>query len=484
MGKINSSKPFIILRLFAALLIFFPVIMIPPLLLAIISGELHMIKCFLWPICTTAVLALAGLRTLRKKKLNLNIKDGFLLVFVTWILASLIGSIPFYAAGLNFIDSLFESTCTFATTGATVIGNIEALPRSLLLWRSIAHWFGGIGIVLISVALMPLLGMGGFQLIKAEAPGPEKEKITPKVTDTAKLLFLAYATLTVVLFGLYMLGGMNWFDGLCHALTTMASGGTSTKNSGIAAFNSPFIEWVTTFFMLLAGLNFSIYYRLLRGKISDILINSEARAYVLIFVITAAIITLTLIPVYGPAAALRYAAYQSSSILSTTGTAIANYENWPGLARMILFGLMFIGGCSGSTAGGIKVVRHVVLWKQMNNELRRAVYPGGVFSVQLNKRVGRKDVIYSVAAFVFVYMVIIAITTLVTAASGVDVFSSFAAALSVTGNVGVGFGAIGPSRNYGGFANHIKLLYSLVMIAGRLELWTVILLFRPSFWRR
>jgi trk system potassium uptake protein TrkH len=484
MDGFKAAKPFFILCLLAVLLGFFPVIMLPPLLLAAIAGERPMIEAFVLPICVTALLAATGFFSLRKRKLNLNAKDGFLLVFITWIAASLIGTIPFRAAGLGFFDSLFESTCTFATTGGTTISDIEALPRSLLLWRSIAHWFGGIGIVFVSVALMPILGIGGFQLIKAEAPGPEKEKITPKVTDTAKLLFLAYGSLTLVLFILYLLGGMNWFDGICHAFTTMASGGASTKNSGIAAFNSPFIEGVTTVFMLLAGLNFTLYYRLLRGKINDILINTEARAYIAIFFISALVVALTLLPVYDPATALRYATYQSSSILSTTGTAIVDYETWPGLTRMILLCLMFVGGCSGSTAGGIKVIRHVVLWKQMNNELRRIIHPNGVFNIRLNRRVGRKDVIYGVTAFFCVYMAIVAITTLVTAASGVDVFSSFSAALSVTGNIGTGFGAIGPSRNYGAFANHIKLLYSLVMIAGRLELWTVILLFHPSFWRR
>ena len=481
----KPEKIFILLRLLAALLGFMPPLMIPPLVMSVIVKDSKMTSAFAFPMIGITILAVGGLLSLRKKKLRLSARDGFFLVFATWVLASLIGTVPFQLTGLSFSDSLFESACTFATTGATTVSNIEALPRSLLLWRSLAHWFGGIGIVLISVALMPLLGVGGFQLIKAEAPGPEKEKITPKVAVTAKLLWLAYGVLTITLFGLYLAGGMNWFDALCHSLTTMASGGVSTRNDGIAAFDSPFIDAVSSVFMLLAGFNFNLYYRILQGKFRDLRNNTEVRVYLGIFVLAAGIITFSLIPVYGSVSgALRYAAYQSASILSTTGAAIADYENWPGLAQMVLFALMFIGGCSGSTAGGIKVIRHVVLWKQMGNELRRVIYPRGVFSIQLNKRVGRKDVIYGVAGFFFLYLAVLAVTTMISAASGIDIFSSFSAALSITGNIGVGFGAVGPAGGYGAFPDHIKWLYSFVMIAGRLELWTVFLLFSPVYWQK
>ena len=479
------AKQWILLRVLAALTGFVPVIMIPPEIMAIAAGERDMARVFAILIGIITALSLAAFLSLRKKKLNLNARAGFFLVFCTWVLAAFIGAIPFHLFGLGFADSLFESACTFATTGGTTIVNIEALPRSLLLWRSLAHWIGGIGIVLISVALMPLLGVGGFQLIKAEQPGPEKEKITPKVAVTAKLLWLAYGVLTLALFGLYLAGDMGWFDALCHALTTMASGGVSTRNAGIAAFDSPFIDAVSTVFMLLAGFNFSLYYRLLQGKFQDIQNNTEARVYAGIFIIASAIITLSLIPVYGsPAAAFRYAAYETASILSTTGSSIAAYENWPGIARMVLFTLIFIGGCSGSTGGGIKVIRHVVLWKQMGNELRQVMYPKGVFSIQLNKRVGRKDVIYGAAGFFFIYAVVVVLTTLAAAAAGIDLFSSFSAALSITGNIGAGFGAIGHTGNYSGFPAWIKYLYCFVMIAGRLEMWTVFVLFSPAYWRR
>jgi trk system potassium uptake protein TrkH len=278
---------------------------------------------------------------------------------------------------------------------------------------------------------------------------------------------------------------MHWFDAVCHGLTTMATGGVSTRNSGMAFFNSPFIEDVSTVFMLLSALNFNMYYRLVKGKFRDILRNTEARVYLGVFLAASGIITITLIPAYGSVqTALRHASYQTASILSTTGSAAADYETWPLLAQAVLFCLMLIGGCSGSTAGGIKVIRHAVLFKQAGNEIQRILYPQGIFSIGLNKKVGRKDVVYGVAGFVFLYMLVAAITTLITAASGVDAFSAFSASLSVLGNVGLGFGMVGPSQNYGAFRDHIKWLFSLVMIAGRLELWTVFVLFTPGYWRR
>jgi trk system potassium uptake protein TrkH len=481
----SSGKPFLFLRVLPLLLGVLALIMFPSLVMALVYGETAMIRAFALPSVLALAVAVPALVSLRKRPLRFRPRDGFLLVSLTWMLISLVGALPYLGeGGISFTDAVFESTCGFATTGSTTIADVEALPRSLLFWRSMTHWFGGMGIILLTVALMPLLGVGGFQLIKAETPGPEKEKVTPKITATAKILYLVYCGLTVVLILCYLAGGMHWFDALCHAFTVVASGGVSTKNAGIAAFRSPFIEGVTTVFMLLAGVNFNLYYRLLRGKYRDIAANSEIRTYLLIFAAAALLITGSLLPVYGsPGAAFRRASYQAASVLSTTGSVIADYEAWPMLAQGVLFVLMFIGGCSSSTAGGIKVVRLVVLFKQAGNEVRRLLYPRGIFSIRLNRKVGRKDVVYGVAAFMFLYLMVVAVVTLITALSGTDVFSSFSAALAVTGNVGIGFGAIGPSHNFGAFPNHLKWLFSFVMIAGRLELWTVFILFNPEYWK-
>jgi trk system potassium uptake protein TrkH len=459
--------------------------MVPALIMARILGE--EIHAFSIPIGIAIFLFLLAMFFIRTGPIRLNPREGFLLVFLTWVCASLLGSLPYFLSPCNisFTDAVFESTCAFATTGGTTIIDIEALPRSLLLWRSLSHWFGGMGILLLSVALMPLFGVGGFQLIKAETPGPEKEKLTPRVTAAAKILWSAYCVLTLALMALYRAGGMDWFDAVCHGFTTMATGGVSTKNAGLAFYNSPFIEGAATIFMLLSALNFTMYYRLFKGKFRDIIQNTEGRLYLGVFLAAAALITVTLVPVYGSAReAFRYASFQAASFLSTSGSASANYENWPVFARGVLFCLLFVGGCSGSTAGGVKVIRHAVLFKQAGNEVRRILYPLGVFGIRLNKKVGRKDVVYGVAGFVFLYMLVVSLTTMITAASGVDVFSAFSASLAVLGNVGIAFGATGPSGNYSAFAPHIKWLFSLVMIAGRLELWTVFALLTPEYWRR
>jgi trk system potassium uptake protein TrkH len=480
-------KRLMLLRVIALTLGIAVPMLLPAFGMALAAGEFPLIRAFAVPLALTLGCAAPALWSFKKKPFHFSPQDGFLLVFLAWVGMSLLGALPYYLAGrgFRFVDAVFESACGFATTGASTLSEVECLPGALLFWRSTTHWFGGMGIILLTVALMPLLGIGGFQLIKAEAPGPEKEKITPRITATAKILWLVYGGLTGILFLLYRLGGMSGFDALCHAFTIMASGGVSTKNRGISFYDSPFIDLVSALFMVLAGLNFTLYVGLLKGKFADLRHNSEGRAYVLIFMVASGLITGSLFRVYGSVGrAARYGIYQAASILSTTGAIVTDYETWPSFAKGVLFILMFVGGCSGSTAGGIKVIRHLVLWKQAGNELRRLIYPQGVFSIRLNRKVGRKDVVYGVAGFMFLYLLVLTATTLVTAASGTDLFSSFSAALAVTGNIGVGFGAVGPSRNYGAFPDHIKWLFSLVMISGRLELWTVFVLFSPEYWRR
>jgi trk system potassium uptake protein TrkH len=461
-------------------------LMLPSLVAALVLKEYVIVRAFLIPILTGLIVALPSALFIRKAPLSLRPRDGFLLVFLVWIFSSFIGSLPYYFSRLNmtFCDSIFESACGFATTGATTLSDIEIMPRPLLLWRSMSHWAGGMGIILLTVALMPLLGVGGFQLVKAETPGPEKDKLTPRINNTAKTLWIFYCIFTAILAVLYRIGGMEWFDAVCHSFAIMATGGVSTKNSGFAFYNSAFIDWVTVIFMILEALNFSLYYRVIQKKFSDFAHNTETRAFFFIFIVAALIISLSLVSQYGSFAdALRFGSFQAASILTTTGNARADYTVWPSLAQAILLCLMFIGGCSGSTAGGVKVIRHTVLFKQAWNELRRILYPQGVFSIQLNQKVGRKDVVYGVAGFVFLYFLIVGITTLFTAAAGFDIFSSFSAALSIIGSIGIGFGAVGPFKNFSMFPGYLKLFYSLVMIAGRLELWTVLVLFTPEYWK-
>jgi trk system potassium uptake protein TrkH len=459
-----------------------------PLGISLYYRERNMLLAYLIPISISLLFVVPVLISIKYKPIKFSAQQGFLIVSLTWVLISISGALPFALSGqgISFTDAVFESVCGFATTGATTISNVESLPQSLLLWRAMTHWLGGMGIVLLTVALMPMFGVGGFQLIKAETPGPSKEKVTPKITSTAKSLWLIYFGLTALLFALYLIGGMGIFDAVCHAFTVMASGGVSTKNAGVSYFNSPTIEIVSTVFMLFSALNFNIYYRFFKGKIKDIFYNTEMRAYLLIFITAVIVITVSIIPIYDGSVSksIRYAAYQSASILSTTGSAITDYGQWPSVAQTVLLLLMFIGGCSGSTAGGIKVIRIAVLYKQALNEIRRLLNPQGIFNVRLNQKVGRKDIVYGVAGFMFLYLASLAVTTLITCASGVDVWTSFSASLAVLGNVGIGFGSIGPASNFGFFAGHIKWLYAFMMLAGRLELWTVFVIFRLEYWKQ
>jgi trk system potassium uptake protein TrkH len=265
----------------------------------------------------------------------------------------------------------------------------------------------------------------------------------------------------------------------------MASGGVSVRNQGIASYNSAFIETVSMVFMLLAGLNFNIYHRLAKGNFAEAAGNTEGRAYLLIFFVAAAALAISLIPHYGSVgSALRYGAFQAASILSTTGQTAADYTAWPAFSQAVVFCLMFVGGCSGSTAGGVKVIRHAVLWKQSGSEMRRILYPQGVFSIHLNKKVGRKDVVYSVTSFVFLYAAVVFLVSLAGSLSGLDVFSAFNAAVAAVSNLGIGFGAVGPGHNFGQFPDRLKWIYAFAMIAGRLELWTVLTLLSPEYWRR
>jgi len=482
----SKTKHLTIIRLLCIIIGGVTLFMLPSLFTAIILGEVQMVRAFLIPLITGIVLALSAVLFIRRDAAGIRPREGILLVFLTWVLSTLIGSIPYYLSpsGIHIIDAIFESSCGFSTTGATSLSDLESLPRSLLLWRSIGHWAGGMGIILLTVALMPLLGVGGVQLIKAEVPDPDREKITPRITTAAKILWGTYCVFTIILALLYRIGGMDWFDAVCHSFTIMSTGGVCTKNSGFGYYNSAFIDWVTVFFMLLGAINFNLYYRIFQKKYRDVINNTEFRVFIFIFIIAALIISINLIPQYGSFGnALRYGSFQTASILTSSGNARVDYSSWSSFAQTILFLLMFIGGCSGSTAGGIKVVRWSILFKQTINEFRRILYPQGVFSIQLNKKVGRKDVVYGVAAYIFLYFFIVAITTLITAASGFDLFSSFSTALSVTGNIGTGFGVIGPHNNFSVFQPHLKILYSLVMIAGRLELWTVIVLFTPGYWK-
>lgn len=436
-----------------------------------------------------AGLALLGLPSvfLKSQPSELSIRDGFLTVSLAWICLATFGSMPFVISGSipSFTNAFFETMSGFTTTGASILTNIEGLPASMLFWRSLTHWLGGMGIVVLTVAVLPLLGIGGMQLIKAEAPGPTVDKITPKIAETAKILWMIYTGLTIAETLLLMLGGMTLFDALTHTFATLATGGFSTKNTSIAYYNSTYIDWVITTFMVLAGINFSLHFRFLSGKFKFLLRDSEFKAYIAIFISAVLIIAIN---IYGThyktlSDSFRYAGFQAASILTTTGFATADYESWPALSQAVLFILMFIGGCAGSTGGGIKVIRIITLLKQALNEMKYLLHPKGVFTLRINREPVKKDIIYAISGFFFLYIFMLLATTFISSSSGVDIITSFTSALATVGNIGPGFGLVGPSENFAFFKDYVKWFFSFAMLTGRLELYTVLIIFTRSFWK-
>jgi len=415
-------------------------------------------------------------------------KKYFLPAFFAWLGVCLLGAILYYHSGniTNFTDAVFESVSGFTTTGVTLFADIEALPCWLLFLRALSNWLGGMGIVLFTAALLPVMGAGGFQLQKADTLDTDNEKITLRFGLVARILLLLYISLTALLALLLFFFGMGWFDAVAHAFSVMSTGGFSIRNAGIAYYNSPGIEWVCAVFMFLAGFNFFLVWQLLRGKAGDVTRSSEARAYTGIILAAAVIIAVAILPQsLSPGTAIRQAFFHAASLLSTTGLRTADFSYWPSVAQGALFFLLFIGGCSGSAAGGIKVIRYVVLSKQSWNEMKRILYPHGVFNILLDGRSGKKDMVYGVAGFVFLYFMILFFTALLVSSAGTDVFTAINTALICQGNIGLGLKSPGAAANvFSGFPAYVKWGLSLVMIAGRLELWTVLVLFTGDFWRK
>lgn len=458
-----------------------------PIGVAICYGEYNVIFAFLIPMLVFILLAILNVFLGKKQNYQISIRGAFVVAACSWIFASLLGAVPLMLSGYipRFADAYFESVSGFTTTGATILSEIDSLPRSINLWRCQMHWLGGMGIVALTVAFMPLLGVGGFQLIKAETTGPEKGKVTPKIANTAKALWIIYLGLTLLQTVLLMLSKLDFVDSISIAFATLGTGGFAAKNASIGGYNSAAVDWICTIFMFLSGVNFSMYFYALSGKLRDIKVNTELKAYVIIFIASILVSTYFILPQMGSLTnALRYAAFQVASIISTTGFGTNDFTLWAQPAQFVIFILYFIGACSGSTAGGIKVIRWVILAKQGKNEIQKTLHPHGIFTIQLNGKAGRKDVVYSVAAFVYFYLLLLFITTFIGSMAEVDIFSSFTGALAMLGNVGPGFGKFGPSCNYGFLPDFVKWWYSFAMLAGRLELYTMIIYFMSGFWKK
>ncbi|MCF4151002.1 TrkH family potassium uptake protein [Dethiosulfovibrio sp. F2B] len=420
---------------------------------------------------------------------ELGIREAFAVVTLSWVLASAVGALPFYFAGSvdTYTDGFFEAMSGFTTTGASILTDIQSNPRGILFWRSLTHWLGGMGIIVLSLAILPFIGVGGMQLFKAEVPGPTPEKLTPRVQQTAVLLWGVYVLLSGAEVLALAAGGMDLFESLTHTFGTMATGGFSPLNGSIGQYGNPYFDWVITIFMFLAGANFTLHYMALRGKPLSLWRDEEFRFYTKVILFSTVTITLSLLVFGGYASAeraLREAAFQVVSIVTTTGYATADFDLWPQYCRFLLLLLMFVGGCAGSTGGGMKNVRIMVILRRVGMEIKRLLHPRQVIKIRLNGTVLRDDVITSVTAFFILYIVLFALATLAMAAMGLDLTAAISSVAATLGNIGPGLGMVGPTQNYHWICAPGKWLLSLCMLLGRLEIFTVVMLFFPGTWKR
>jgi trk system potassium uptake protein TrkH len=415
-------------------------------------------------------------------------REGFAIVTLGWIAYAVIGGLPYLVAGIvdHPADAFFEAMSGFTTTGSTVLTGLDSMAPTVLLWRSLTQWFGGMGIIVLTLAILPILGIGGMQLFRAEVPGPTADRLSPRIQDTAKALWQVYIALTVVQMILLRITGMGWFDAACHGFTTLATGGFSTRDASLAGFGAG-TQWVTIVFMLMAGINFNLHwYAVRRRSLRGYLRSAEFRLYVGLLVTAASLIVIDL----GLAGRgwhkdnVRDAIFQTISIVTTTGFGSADYELWPAFSQALVFSLLFIGGSAGSTAGGMKLVRLLLIGKYAYDQLFRLVHPRGVRVLKLDGKPVDAEVMQGVLGFITIFVSIYVGGTMLLAATGLDYMTAASAAVTALANVGPGFGQIGPTENFAGLTATAKVLLGGLMLLGRLELFTVLVLFLPSFWRR
>ena len=438
---------------------------------------------------TIIILLVVGypLTKLRVVRQQVRTKEAIAIVTLGWFVVSAFGALPFMFSGAlpSFTDAFFETVSGLTTTGATVITDIEILPEGLLFWRSFLHWIGGMGILVLALAIMPTIGVGAFQIFKAETPGPIADKIAPKMRDTAKILYTAYLGITVIETILLMLGGMTLYDALIHTFGTVGTGGFSTYNSSVGHFNSYYIYTVISIFMIMSGVNFSLYYDLYRGKIKNIFSNLEFKVYISIIFAATLLVYLNISGTYATDFQdFIQSLFQVSSIMTTTGYATANFDLWPDFSKAVLFILMFVGGSAGSTGGSIKVIRLIILFKLIKREVQKLLHPRATLPVELNGKMLTADVISSVTGFFFLYMLLFAGGTLLISFENIGLISAASAVAATLGNIGPGFDFVGPTQTYALFSMPSKWILSFMMLFGRLELFTLFLLMTPSYWRK
>ena len=419
---------------------------------------------------------------------QLTRRDGYVLVSFAWVAFSLFGMLPFYIGGYipDITNAFFETMSGFSSTGATILNNIESLPHGILFWRNMTQWIGGLGIIMFTIAVLPIFGISGLQVFAAEASGPTHDKVHPRIGITAKWIWSIYAGITALLVGLLMLGGMDWFDSICHAFATTGTGGFSTKQASVAHYSSPYIEYVISIFMFISGINFTLLLLFVNRKFKKFISNAELKFYFGSVILFTAIIALVLYYTsrMGMEESFRKSLFQVISLQTSTGFATDDYMKWTPVLWGLFTIIMLMGACAGSTTGGLKCIRMVILTKVSRNEFKHILHPNAVLPIRINKQVIPPSIVSTVLAFCFIYLIIIIVSTLLMMAMGVGTAESLGCVISSIGNMGPGLGETGPAYSWNALPDAAKWLLSFLMLLGRLELFTVLLLFTPDFWKR
>lgn len=461
------------------------VLLLLPLLTAILYQD-PSVSAFLITIIITAVASIGAL-LVKVRNHVIYAKEGFTIVAFAWILVSIFGAIPFYISGAipSYIDSLFETISGFTTTGASILTEIETLPKGILFWRSFTHWIGGMGVLVFVMAIVPLAGDRSIHVMRAEVPGPTMEKLVPRIKGTAKLLYGIYILLTFVEVIFLVAGRMPVFDSLVHAFGTAGTGGFSIMNASIAAYGSPYLEYVIAIFMMLFGVNFTIFFLLLAREFKLVIKNEELFWYLSIILVATLAITFSIMPQCGGfEESFRLAFFQVSSIITTTGYATADYCQWPVITQTILLLLMIVGACAGSTGGGMKVSRLIILLKKVRRDVHKLIHPRMVGAIKMDGKTLQQETVDNVGLYFISYMLLLFVLSLIVSLDGFDFTTTFSSVVACMGNIGPGLGMVGPSGNFSGFSNLSKLTLSLAMLFGRLEIFPLLLAMSPSLYRK
>lgn len=476
----------IVLKIIGTVLFWESVLMTPSLFIALIDNSFDR-KAFLISIVITGATGLL-LKNIRAREHSLRKREAFASVAICWLVISLFGALPYYISGItnNYLDALFETVSGFTTTGATIFKNVESLPRSILFWRSFTLWIGGMGVLVFTMALAPSVGARSIFLMEAEHAGLSPGKLVPKLSDTAKILYTIYTTMTLITVIIFLIVGMPFFDAVIHAFGTAGTGGYSIKANSIGHYNSVLLEWITAVLMLMFGINFSLYYVLLKKDRKKVLRNEELRFYGALVIVATVLIFINILPLYDYSIAdsLRNAAFQVTAITTTTGFSIADLNTWPMFSKSLLLLLMFTGACTGSTTGGMKLIRIIILFKSVLRELKQIIHPGSISKIRIDDRTIDNDGVRSILIFFVSYIFVLFVTVLVLSLENYDFMTTFSAALSSISNIGMGYGLIGPMGNFSEFSYLSKITMMLSMLIGRLEVLPVIALLSPSMWHK